>query len=142
VNKVIFTGRIGNELDMQYSTSGKAFLKFNLAVSRIRKESGTDTDWFRCVAFGKTAELMNQYLSKGSKILVEGAMQTSNYEGRGGEKKYSVEVIVDRVEFLEKKKGEGEAQTAETENPITQEYVGEPLVANGNGEEIGEEIPF
>lgn len=62
-----------------------------------------ESDFINCISFNKTAEILAKYTGKGSKILVEGRIQTSNYEGKDGKKIYTTDVIVDKFEFLDKK---------------------------------------
>ena len=102
MNIVILTGRLGKDIELKQTQTGKSVVSFSLAVTRSKEE----TDWINCVAWNQTAELMYQYLGKGSLIGVEGRIQTRNYEGRDGRKVYITEVVVDRVEFLESRKNE------------------------------------
>jgi len=99
MNKVFEIGRLTKDIELRYSTGANqtAVARFTLAVDRIGKDKGAD--FIGCVAFGKTAELMDRYLSKGSKVAVEGHIQTGSYE-KDGRKVYTTDVIVDRVEFL------------------------------------------
>ena len=99
MNNVILTGRITRDLELK---TGKAsYLKFSLAVNR--PFSKDEVDFINCAAFGKTAELMDKYLSKGSKIGVIGRIQVSQYE-KEGQKHSNTEIVVDTLEFLESKK--------------------------------------
>jgi single-strand DNA-binding protein len=96
MNKSLLTGRLTKE---PYVSQGQTMVaKFTLAVDGFKKD---DTSFIRVVAFGKTAELCQTYLSKGSKVLVEGHIKTGSYE-KNGQKVYTTDVIADRVEFLEK----------------------------------------
>ena len=104
MNSVILTGRIGKDLELKKTQSGKSVINFSLAVNKFSKGEGKDVDWINCQAWNQTAELMYQYLGKGSLIGVEGRIQTRNYEGQDGKKVYITEVVVDRVEFLESRK--------------------------------------
>lgn len=91
MNRVILSGNIATDIDLK--TNKVPVAKFNLAV---KKTNGTD--FIPIVAWNQTAEVINQYCSKGSKLLVEGRIQTDEYEN----KKYT-EIVADRVEFLDKK---------------------------------------
>ena len=94
---------------MRHTQSGKAVATFSLAVDRRFTQEGQPTaDFIPCVAWGKTAETIGQYCSKGKKIGVEGRMQVRSYEAKDGGKRYATEVIMDSFEFLESKaKSEG-----------------------------------
>ena len=97
MNRVILLGGLvrDNELKQAGQTQ---ILKNCLAVKREFKKD--ETDFVNIVAFGKTAELINQYTQKGSKLLVEGSIQVSSYEDKDGNKRYSTDVIVRNIEFI------------------------------------------
>lgn len=105
MNKVIFLGRLGKDPEIRYAqSSGNAVANFSLAVDRRFKRDGEpDTDWFNCVAFSKTAEFCEKYLHKGGKVLLDGEVQNNNYEDKNGTKHYSVQIIVNQIEFAESK---------------------------------------
>lgn len=99
LNKVILIGRITNNLEVQKSAKGVEYLSFSIAINRrLNKDQ---TDFIPCTAFGKTAQVMAQYLSKGSLINIEGSMQQSNYENKQGQKVSKINVIVERMNFIE-----------------------------------------
>lgn len=99
VNKAILIGNLGNDPELRSTPSGTTVCNFSLATSENYKGE-SKTEWHRCVAFNKTAEIINQYLTKGSKIYVEGKIQTSSYE-KDGVKRYSTEIIVNQMQFLD-----------------------------------------
>lgn len=103
INNVVLVGRLGNDPEMNYSTSGMAITNFRLAVDRGRKsEDGKDqTDWLNVVAFQKTAELASQYLDKGSLVGIEGRIQSRSWEREDGKREYAVEIVANNVRFLE-----------------------------------------
>lgn len=114
MNSAILTGRITKDLELRQTQGGTAVLNFGLAVDRRFKKDGEQTaDFINIVCWGKTAELVAQYMSKGSKIGVIGRIQTGSYE-KEGQKVYTTDVIAEQVEFLDsKKKDETEAKVAE-----------------------------
>ena len=101
MNKVFLTGRITKDIDLRYTQTQKAIVRFTLAVDRRNKEK--EADFISCVAFDRIAELMAKHLSKGSKIGVGGRIQTGSYDGNDGVKHYTTDVIVDDLEFLDPK---------------------------------------
>lgn len=105
MNLVILTGRLTRDPELKFGQSGKAYSRFSLAVDRPFQKG--EADFINCVAFGKTAELIGEYLRKGRKVGVQGRMQMNRYEVNG-EKRTSYDVLVDTVEFLESKAGSGE----------------------------------
>jgi len=122
VNKVILIGRLGKNPDDHVTTGGTRVSNFSLATNRFRNSDGGAqeiTEWHRIVAFGKTAEHCNQYLTKGRLVCIEGSLQTRSWEKPPGEKHYMTEVIASRVTFLDSKSGpSGNHDTAEEEPPF------------------------
>ncbi len=117
MNRITLTGRLTDQAQLRYTQSNKAFARFNLAVNRQRKQDGTqEADFINCIAWDKTAELICNYLSKGSFIGVEGRLQTGTYEKADGSRGYTTDVLVQNVEFLEKKKNETQNETQATQN--------------------------
>ena len=103
MNSVVLMGRLTKDPDIRYSTVGedqKAIARFTLAVDRKSKE----TDFISCVAFGKTAETIEKYVKKGTKIAIEGRIQTGSYTNKDNVKVYTTDVIVNNFEFAESKK--------------------------------------
>lgn len=104
MNKVILIGRTTKEIDLRRTTNGNAVVSFTLAVDNPfqKDENGRPTvDFINCVAWNKTAEIMDRYVSKGQKIAVEGRIQTRNYEDKDGKRVYVTEVLVSNLEMLE-----------------------------------------
>lgn len=102
MNKTILMGRLTRDPEIRYpqTPEGSAVARFSLAVDRRFKRDGDpDADFFTCVCFKKLAEFTEKYLRKGSKILVEGAIQNNNYTNKDGQMVYSVQIIVDNMEF-------------------------------------------
>ena len=106
MNKVILIGRLTREPELRYSQSGDtAIVHFVLAVNRkYKQDGGQDADFPSVVAFGKTAEFIDKYFSKGSKMVVEGRLQTGSYTDKDGNKHYTTDVVAEAVEFAESKK--------------------------------------
>ncbi|WP_176838584.1 single-stranded DNA-binding protein [Fusobacterium hominis] len=108
MNTIILTGRLTRDPELKFGQSGKAYSRFTLAVDRPFSKDG-EADFINCVAFGKTAELIGEYLRKGRKAGVVGRLQMNKYEANG-EKRYSYDVIVESMEFLEPKNGYNDHQ--------------------------------
>ena len=104
INRVVLVGRLTKEPELRATPSGAKVCQYTLAVNRTRKAEGQpEADFINCVSWNKTAELMNQYLSKGALIGIEGRIQTRSYDDNTGRKVYVTEVITDSVQFLESK---------------------------------------
>ena len=107
MNKTTQTVTFGGDPEVKTYGDGKTMVTFSGAVARrFHKEGETDTDWFKYVAFGKTAEFISQYFKKGSKALIEGSFQNNNYTKDDGTKVYGFQMVIDSVEFFGKK-GDG-----------------------------------
>lgn len=124
MNISILIGRIATDLELKQTTSGGVYTAFNLAVSRHKKEDGSqDADFIRCKAFGKTAELINQYMHKGSRLGVVGAIQTGSYQNNEGQTIYTTDVLVNRCEFLDtKSKQPQDTPTTQSNTPQAPNY--------------------
>lgn len=100
MNNVILMGRLTKEPAITNSTDSKTIARFTLAVDRIKEGA----DFISCVAFGKTAEVIEKYVTKGMKIIVSGRIQTGSYKNKDGNTIYTTDVIVGNMEFAEGKK--------------------------------------
>lgn len=126
VNKVIILGNLGRDPEVRFTQGGSAVCNLSIAVGeRVKKgETWEDhTEWFRVVAFGKTAENCGQFLQKGKQVYVEGKLRQREYE-KDGQKQRSTEVVADSVVFLGGGKGEGggkKADAAPASQPLNDE---------------------
>lgn len=113
MNRVHLSGRVVADPELRYTPSGKAVASYRLAVERPFKSEGEQkTDFLSCVAWGKIGEFAGNYLRKGTKIIVEGRIQTGSYE-KDGVKHYKTEIIVERHEFCESKSSGQSAPTTQ-----------------------------
>jgi single-strand DNA-binding protein len=103
MNQVILIGRLTRDPELRFiPNSGTAVARFSLAVDReFKREGQPDADFFNIVVWGKQAENCANYLKKGRKVAVNGNLRNNNYEDKNGVKHYSVEIVANRVEFLE-----------------------------------------
>lgn len=104
MNKVMLIGRLGADPQLKYTPSGRANVNFNLATNASWKDQEGNqqdrTDWHRVVAWGKLAEVIGEWLKKGSLIYLEGRLQTRNYDDNNGVKRYITEVVATDMEML------------------------------------------
>ncbi|MCK9173733.1 MAG: single-stranded DNA-binding protein [Desulforhopalus sp.] len=105
VNKVILIGNLGANPELRYTNSGTAVASLRLATSRRRKDQASgqyieETEWHSVVAWAKTAEFCSNYLSKGSKIYVEGRLQTRKWQDKNGNDRYTTEIISENLQNL------------------------------------------
>lgn len=105
VNRVILVGNVGQNPDSKFTPGGTAVTKFSLATNERYKDRSGEwadrTEWHNIVAWNKLAEIINKYVQKGSKIYVEGRLQTSSWDDKqSGEKKYRTEIIASDIVLL------------------------------------------
>ena len=110
VNKVIILGNLGQDPEVRYLQNGNAVCSISVATSETwkDKESGEQrekTEWHKCVAFRRLAEIMGEYLSKGSKVYLEGRLQTRKWQDQQGNDRYTTEIIVDSMQMLDSRQG-------------------------------------
>ncbi len=105
-NKVQLIGNLGNDPEIINLESGKTLAKFSIATNESYKnakgEKVTDTQWHNVVAWGKTAEIIEKYVTKGKEVAVEGKLTSRSYETKEGEKKYITEVVCNELLMLGK----------------------------------------
>ena len=117
MNKVQLVGRLTKDVELKTTSNQKAFCNFTLAVDRRFKDANgqRQADFINCVAWNQTAEFIQKYFQKGSKIGVCGSIQTRSYDNNNGQKVFVTEVIVDEAEFVESQ------QRSETPAPQVEE---------------------
>lgn len=116
MNRVIIMGRLASDPELRTTANGISVARFTVAVSRYTKDSRGQTDWIDCVAWRGTAEIVERYFSKGKQILVEGSIKTGTYDDKNGNKRKSVDVVAERVEFCGSRDDSGEKSSAERTN--------------------------
>ena len=104
VNKVILVGNLGRDAELRYTPGGAAVSTLNLATTEVWNDKGGQrqekTEWHRIVLWGKQAESLQEYLTKGKQIYVEGRLQTRQWDDKDGNKKYTTEIKADRITLL------------------------------------------
>lgn len=136
VNKAILIGRLGADPEKRYTPSGMPVVTFRLATSspRLNRDGQREerTEWHRIVAWGKLAEICDQYLSKGRLVYIEGRIQTREWEDRDGNRRWTTEIVASTMQMLSPA---GADAGRIPEEPLTQEEAEPPL-------ESEDEIPF
>lgn len=105
VNKVIIVGRCGQDPETKYMPSGGAVTNISVATSEAWKDKATGqpqerTEWHRIVGFNRLAEIMGEYLRKGSKVYIEGALRTRKWQGQDGSDRYTTEIVASEMQLL------------------------------------------
>ena len=138
LNKAMIIGNLGRDPEMRYTPNGQAVTQFTVAVNRNYKgadgEWVEETEWFRVVAWGPTGERAAENLRKGGKVYVEGRLQTRQWEDNTGAKRYTTELVADRVTNLERRPRE-DGDPGFTPRPSTRgdATTAEPAGAAGDG---------
>lgn len=139
VNKVILIGHLGRDPETRYMPSGDAMTTISLATTeQWRDKEGNKqekTEWHRIVMFGKVAEIAEEYLKKGAQVYFEGALQTRKWTDKGGNDRYSTEVVCRTMKMLSKPTG-GSQQRSEPERPPQRQQSGDPI------DDLEDDIPF
>ena len=111
VNKVILVGNLGRDAELRYTPGGAAVATLNLATTEVWNDKSGQrqekTEWHRVILWGKQAETLQEYLTKGKQIYVEGRLQTRQWDDKDGNKKYTTEIKADRVTLLSSGGGGG-----------------------------------
>ncbi|MCM2270334.1 MAG: single-stranded DNA-binding protein [Thermoanaerobaculia bacterium] len=109
LNKVFLIGNLGQDPEVRHTNSGQPVANLRVATSRRVKDRdgnwGDQTEWHSVVCFARTAETAGQYLRKGSKVFVEGRLQTRSWDDREGKKQYRTEVVAELLKFLDSRGG-------------------------------------
>lgn len=118
VNKVILIGNLGRDAELRYTPGGAAVATLSLATTEVWNDRNTNqrqekTEWHRIVVWGKQAETLQEYLTKGRQIYVEGRLQTRQWDDKDGNKRYTTEIKADRITLL----GGGRGALAERSAP-------------------------
>lgn len=149
INKVLISGNIGGDPSLRQTASGMQVLSFSVAVNdRVKGEDGQWTDlpnWIDCTMFGARAQSVSRFLSKGSKVAIEGKLRWSQWE-RDGKKRSKIEVVVDEIEFMTSR---SDAPSQATAQPVRQQAPYQPQMG-GMPQAVGpvtgtiydDDIPF
>ncbi len=144
VNKVILIGNVGNDPDMRYTANGGAVCNLSVATtdSWRDKQSGESqerTEWHRVVMFGKLGEIAGEYLRKGSKVYIEGRLQTRKWQDKSGQDRYTTEIVANDMQMLDSKGG-GSASfdAAPASKPAPQQQAS----AAPPADDFDDDIPF
>ena len=130
VNKVILVGNLGRDAELRYTPGGAAVATLNMATTEVWNDKAGQrqekTEWHRVVVWGKTAESLAEYLTKGKQIYVEGRLQTRQWDDKDGNKRYTTEIKGDRVVLLGGGSGGGGGRSG---------------ASRGGGDEMGSPSP-
>ena len=112
INKVIIVGNLGNEPEVRYANNGNAIATISIATSESWKDKTTGeqqekTEWHRVVMFNRLGEVAGQYLRKGSKVYIEGKLQTRKWQDNSGQDRYTTEIVANEMQMLDSRSDSG-----------------------------------
>ena len=149
VNKVILVGNLGRDPEMKYTASGAAIANITVATSESwnDKQSGErveKTEWHRVVAFQRLAEIMGEYLKKGSQVYIEGKLQTRKWQDQNGQDRYTTEVVANDMQMLGSRGGDAGGQSAGRNEGFrsNQQSQQQAAPANSGSSFDDDDIPF
>lgn len=148
INKVILVGNLGRDPEIRYTPSGAAVANITLATSDSWKDKATGeqqerTEWHRIVFFNRLAEIVDEYLKKGSQIYVEGRLQTRKWQDQGGQDRYTTEIVANEMQMLGSRGGGGAMPADDTNFDQSPESGGRPAKKPaGVAEDFDDDIPF
>ena len=155
INKVILIGSLGNDPDMKATQSGGSIATISVATDESYKDKNTGqmvpkTEWHRVVAFQRLAEIMGEYLKKGSKVYIEGKLQTRKWQDQSGADRYTTEIVANEMQMLDSKPSESPQQGYQNQpNPTYQQPQQRPQTSNQPNprqqhpeDDFSDKIPF
>ena len=152
INKVILVGNLGNDPEVRATNSGSRVATISIATSESWMDKNTGqrqekTEWHRVVFFNRLAEIVEQYLTKGSQVYVEGRLQTRKWQDQNGQDKYTTEVVANEMQMLGGRGGGGDFQsTAPMDPPAAKSNApaaAAPAAASGGPDiNFDDDIPF
>ena len=153
INKVILVGNLGQKPEVRYSSSGNAMVNLSVATSETWNDKATGqkqekTEWHRVSLFGKLAEIAGQYLDKGSKVYVEGKLQTRKWQDQSGADRYTTEVVVSgfngTLQMLDRRNTDSTAVASEASQqaPVAEPAVAKEPITPIDNADFDDDIPF
>lgn len=150
VNKVILVGRLGADPEVRYTAGGTAVVNVSIATNDVwkDKQSGEQqerTEWNRTVFFGRLAEIVGEYLKKGSRVYVEGSLRTNKWQDKSGNDRYSTEVVADEMQMLDGRGDGGGGRNDFDQSPPQRQGGGGGQSQSRNAppaEDFDDDIPF
>lgn len=145
INKVILIGNIGQDPKVTYMPNGNAVANITIATSESWKDKNTGenvdkTEWHRVVAFRRLAEIMGEYLHKGSKVYIEGKLQTRKWQDKNGKDNWTTEIICNEMQMLDSK-GSGQ-QAGQSGQQQSRPAQNQPAAAPPVDNDFDDDIPF
>jgi len=151
VNKVILIGNLGADPEVKYMPSGDAVASLRIATSESWKDKSTGenverTEWHRVVCFRRLGEIAGEYLKKGSKVYIEGKLQTRKWQGQDGQDRYTTEIVANEMQMLDSRGGgmssAGYSNNQDSSNQGGKKPATATESAGGGFDDFDDDIPF
>jgi len=155
VNRVTIIGNLGQDPEVRYTQNSTAIANLSIATSESWNDKQTgepreQTEWHRCVAYRRLAEVCGEYLKKGSKVYVEGKLQTRKWEGQDGVERYTTEIIINDMQMLDSRGGQGGQssgqgggyQNNQNQQPQQSKQGSQQPQNQGGNQDFDDDIPF
>jgi single-strand DNA-binding protein len=144
INKVILVGHLGRDPEVRYAPSGQAIANVTIATSEQWKDKNTGekqerTEWHRVVFFSRLAEIVGEYLKKGSQVYVEGRLQTRKWQDKDGNDRYTTEIVANDMQMLGGRGGSGGPSENYNQEPSA---APQPAASGAGGGDFDDDIPF
>ncbi len=150
INKVILIGNLGKDPEVRYMPSGGAVANLTLATSENWKDKQTGenqerTEWHRVVMFNRLGEIAGEYLKKGSKVYIEGKLQTRKWQDKDGQDRYTTEIVANEMQMLDSRGGASDfsgAPAGGSSKPQQQSAPAAAQTSNAGFDDFDDDIPF
>jgi single-strand DNA-binding protein len=147
VNKVILIGNLGNDPETRYTAGGAAVANVSLATTDSWKDKETGeqqdrTEWHRLVFFGRLAEIVSEYLHKGSQIYIEGRLQTRKWQDKDGNDRYTTEIVANEMQMLGGRGGSGGGGGGSMDRPEPRSTNNKSSAKQSEDDFVDDDIPF
>ncbi len=145
VNKVILVGNLGQDPEVRYMPNGNAVANISVATSETWKDKNTGdnqerTEWHRVVLFRRLGEIAGEYLKKGSKVYIEGKLQTRKWQDQNGQDRYSTEIVADQMQMLDSRGGGMDSGSYDQSSASSNKQPAPAAMDSGGG--FDDDIPF
>ena len=148
VNKVILVGNLGKDPEVRFAPSGSAMANITVATTESWKDKQTGekqekTEWHRVVFFNRLAEIVGEYLKKGSQVYIEGRLQTRKWQGQDGQDRYTTEIVASEMQMLGGRPGGGgDAAWNTPQNSAPAQQQAAPQASTPPSDDFDDDVPF
>jgi single-strand DNA-binding protein len=148
VNKVILVGNLGKDPEVRYSPNGSAMANVTIATTESWKDRQTGekqekTEWHRVVFFSRLAEIVGEYLKKGSQVYVEGRLQTRKWQGQDGQDRYTTEIVANDMQMLgSRSTGSGTSDWSDQQSTANTIPGKAPASTSSAADDFDDDVPF